>query len=127
MVLIFNTSGEFVLAQKKANKFYQDNDEFVIETVEDYDSLYLYSYENGAVIKGAEIVMSDEDIADFENHLTATAHVEPRMLAYPNISEQLDKLFHDIDNGTLDKDGDFYTSIKAVKDANPKTIKQLNN
>jgi len=122
MVLIFNTSGEFVLAQKKANKFYQDNDDFVIAAVEDYDSSYLYSYENGGVVKGAEIVMSEEDVADFENHLIETAHVEPRMLAYPNISEQLDKLFHDIDNGTLDKDGDFYTSIKAVKDANPKTI-----
>ena len=39
---------------------------------------------------------------------------------YPMISEQLDKLFHDIDTGKVDKTGEFYKAIKAVKDANPK-------
>lgn len=39
---------------------------------------------------------------------------------YPRIAEQLDKLFHDIDAGKLDKTGTFYTAIKAIKDANPK-------
>ena len=43
-----------------------------------------------------------------------------RALSYPNIEEQLDKLFHDIDDGKLDKTGTFYTALKAVKDANPK-------
>ena len=35
---------------------------------------------------------------------------------YEVIGEQLDKLWHDIDNGTLDKTGNFYTAIKTVKD-----------
>ena len=35
---------------------------------------------------------------------------------YEAIAEQLDKLWHDIDDGKLDKTGGFYTSIKAVKD-----------
>lgn len=39
---------------------------------------------------------------------------------YGALEEQLDKLFHDIDNGTLDKTGQFYTFIKGVKDAYPK-------
>lgn len=43
-----------------------------------------------------------------------------RALSYPNIEEQLDKLFHDIDAGKLDKTGAFYNALKAVKDANPK-------
>lgn len=43
-----------------------------------------------------------------------------RALSYPDIEEQLDKLFHDIDDGKLDKTGAFYTTLKAVKDANPK-------
>ena len=42
-----------------------------------------------------------------------------RFMAYPDIKEQLDKLFHDIDDGKLDKTGTFYTALKAVKDANP--------
>ena len=43
-----------------------------------------------------------------------------RAAAYPAIGEQLDKLFHDIDNGTLTTSGDFYTALNAVKTANPK-------
>jgi len=45
---------------------------------------------------------------------------QQRRSAYPRIHEQLDKLFHDIDSGTLDKTGSFYQAIKAVKDDIPK-------
>ena len=37
-----------------------------------------------------------------------------------NIHEQLDLLWHDIDQGKLDKTGDFYNAIKGIKDRNPK-------
>ena len=43
-----------------------------------------------------------------------------RRLAYPEIGEQLDMLFHAIDSGNLDKTSDFYKELKKVKDANPK-------
>jgi len=46
---------------------------------------------------------------------------ELRSVAYGKITEQLDKLWHDIDSGTLDKTGEFYTAIKAVKDEYPKS------
>ena len=39
---------------------------------------------------------------------------------YPELGEQFDLLFKDINEGTLDKTGGFYTEIKAVKDAHPK-------
>jgi len=42
---------------------------------------------------------------------------------YPQISEQLDQLFKDITAGKFGDDaktGEWYTAIKAVKDANPK-------
>ena len=39
---------------------------------------------------------------------------------YPNLGEQFDLLFKDINNGKVNKDGEFYKAIKAVKDANPK-------
>lgn len=45
---------------------------------------------------------------------------ETRSIEYGKLSEQLDKLFHDIENGTLDTTGEFFNHIKAVKDANPK-------
>ena len=37
-----------------------------------------------------------------------------------SIGEQLDNLWHDIDEGKLDKTGKFYTSIKSIKDKYPK-------
>ena len=39
---------------------------------------------------------------------------------YPNLAEQFDLLWHAIDADTLDKTSDFYTTLKAVKDAHPK-------
>lgn len=39
---------------------------------------------------------------------------------YPLLAEQLDKLFHDINNGTLDNTGEFFTAINTVKTNNPK-------
>ena len=43
-----------------------------------------------------------------------------RLRQYPPLGDQLDMLWHAIDNGTLNKTSDFYTAIKAVKDAHPK-------
>jgi len=43
-----------------------------------------------------------------------------RQAAYPRLAEQFDKLWHDINNGTLDNTGAFYTALKTVKDDNPK-------
>jgi hypothetical protein len=41
---------------------------------------------------------------------------QSRQWAYPSIDDQLDNLWHDINNGTLDKTGVFYTTLKVVKD-----------
>lgn len=43
-----------------------------------------------------------------------------RQQTYPQLAEQLDMLWHAIDKGTLDKTSDFYTTLKQVKDDNPK-------
>jgi len=46
--------------------------------------------------------------------------IETRVIAYPQLGEQFDKLWHDINNGTLDNTGEFFTALKEVKDNNPK-------
>lgn len=43
-----------------------------------------------------------------------------RYYAYPQLREQLDKLYHDIDAGKLDKTGEWFKAVKKVKDDNPK-------
>jgi len=45
-----------------------------------------------------------------------------RLNEYPNLADQLDMLWHAIDSGSLDKDSEFYTTIKSVKDNNPKPV-----
>ena len=43
-----------------------------------------------------------------------------RISAYPQLGEQFDKLWHDINNGKLDETGEFFTALKQVKDDNTK-------
>ena len=47
-------------------------------------------------------------------------NVPTRALGYKNMADQMDQLYHDMENGKNDKTGEWYKSIKAVKDAFPK-------
>ena len=67
---------------------------------------------------------TDDQIASYESAgntaETAQAVLNKRAREYKELKEQLDLLWHDIDDGKLDKNGSWYKAIKAVKDANPK-------
>ena len=65
-------------------------------------------------VEEAELVMG---VVEGDAELT---WLQIRQANYGGIEEQLDMLWHDINNGTLDKNGAFYTHIKAVKDGAPK-------
>ena len=56
-------------------------------------------------------------LAEYE----AKEYARNRATEYPALGEQLDMLWHAIDQGTLDKDSDLYTALKAVKDKYPKS------
>ena len=65
---------------------------------------------------------TDEAIATEQARLQAEydANQYQRDRVYPKLGEQFDKLWHDINNGTLDNTGVFFTALKEVKDNNPK-------
>ena len=67
---------------------------------------------------------TDLQIASYEtagNTTESNTNVDSKRRAgYLTWQEQLDKLYHDIDDGKLDKTGSWYKHIKAVKDANSK-------
>ena len=65
---------------------------------------------------------TDEAIATEQARLQAAydANQYQRDRVYPQLGEQFDKLWHDINNGTLDETGEFFTALKQVKDDNPK-------
>ena len=60
-------------------------------------------------------------LIEVSNKWENTEYQRKRAIEYPALKEQLDMLWHAIDNGTLNKTSDFYTSIKAVKDTYPKS------
>jgi len=67
---------------------------------------------------------TDSQIASYETAgntaETLSGVLSKRKTEYLSWEEQLDKLYHDIDDGKLDKTGSWYKHIKAVKDANSK-------
>jgi hypothetical protein len=90
-----------------------------------------------SLVPGAEVTLYDDEVqwinpstAPVTEQQIATektrlqvvynAQEYQRLRQYPSIGDQLDMLWHAIDNGTLNKTSDFYTAIKAVKDAHPK-------
>ena len=82
---------------------------------------------NGDYIKSWSYSFSqptDSQIASYETAGNTAENLvdvlDTRKTEYLSWEEQLDKLYHDIDDGKLDKTGSWYTHIKAVKDANSK-------
>jgi hypothetical protein len=80
-------------------------------------------YEGLFVLNGQKPSQEDLDaeIELLQAELAAKEYQYQRASNYPEIGNQLDMLWHAIDNGTLNKTSDFYTAIKAVKDAYPKS------
>ena len=73
-----------------------------------------------------ETPISKSDIlakqTELQTDYDAKVYARTRAEAYPSIGDQLDMLWHAIDdNATLKtRYADFHTAIKTVKDANPK-------
>jgi hypothetical protein len=64
--------------------------------------------------------ISKSDILAKQKELQTTydsnKYQRDRKTEYPNIGEQLDKLYHDMTAGKLDATGEWHKTIKAVKD-----------
>jgi len=66
---------------------------------------------------------TDQLISAWDNKLAANEakkYHSRRQAAYPSVTEQLDKLWHAIDSGALDKTSDFYQGIASIKSQFPK-------
>ena len=74
-------------------------------------------YSNLKLLDDTATMPSEEDVNSKITELDIDAQ---RVMEYGSIGDQLDKLYHDIDNGKLDETGEWFKSIKKVKDDNPK-------
>ena len=79
-------------------------------------------------LKGENVAISPEEEAEIHAGWAANeaeeakiAWIKGRINEYPNISAQLDILWHELDvYGTVEKEGPWYKAIKAIKDKHPK-------
>ena len=96
---------------------------------------YKYNDDNIDTIQWLEgtTAISKSDIQtklnDLKTQWNAKKYARDRKQAFVNSANtanesilglQLDKLWHDIDDGKLDKTGSFYAYVKGIKDANAK-------
>ncbi len=61
-----------------------------------------------------------EDLAQSKLDEQDNGYKRSRLESYGSWNDQLDSLWHDIDQGKLDKTGSWYKAVKKVKDDNPK-------
>jgi hypothetical protein len=82
------------------------------------------THSNVVTIRGDVAYNANGNVVSY-NEATVQAYIDANAYKtarqYPTIGDQLDMLWHAIDAGTLNKTSDFYTAIKAVKDAHPKS------
>jgi len=77
------------------------------------------SLENGEIVRWTKGDKPTEEA--IQSEIDAVSYARARKTEYPEIAEQLDKLYHDINAGKLDKTGEWFKAIKKVKDDNPKS------
>jgi len=82
---------------------------------EDFEQI---TWHNGT----AEISKSDIEakITELQTAYDAKEYQRDRAIAYKELKEQFDLLYHDMAADKGDKTGEWFKHIKAVKDANPK-------
>ena len=68
--------------------------------------------------KDIDTLISDSE--SYKATYDATKYRFPRSSEYPELREQLDLLYHDMEIDKGDKTGEWYKAIKKVKDDNPK-------
>lgn len=97
-----------------------------LQTIRDNDGLFKQVVDAAAGTSERVPITDDEfeqmvvDCADGKFDAQENGYKKARREAYPEISEQLDLLFHDMAAGKGDNTGEWYKAINQVKSDNPK-------
>ncbi len=82
---------------------------------EDYEQI---TWTNGTAVISKSDIQAKQ--AELKTAYDAKQYQRDRAVAYKELKEQLDLLYHDMTADKGNKTGEWYKHIKAVKDANPK-------
>jgi len=92
------------------------SDAQVSVNADDVNSIIWYD-DNPTSITNDQIIAKK---AELQTAYEAKEYQRDRAIAYKELKEQLDLLYHDMFADKGDKTGEWFKHIKAVKDANPK-------
>lgn len=112
--IVYNNLGEILRTGSVPEEFFalQTNEgEFIVEGEADPQTDMIDPETKAIVPKPVTITET-----------TPESYAEIRKRMYPSTGEQLDMLWHAMNNGLVEKSEPFYTSIKTVKDAVPKDV-----
>ena len=90
------------------------------QEIDDAKPLYAQVNNERREFTDAEYDQAKIDLGNSKWNDQQFGYIQARQEAYDSTGNQLDQLFWDIHNNKLDKTGEWYKAIKAVKDANPK-------
>ena len=91
-----------------------------LQALRDGDGIYKQVNNERLPISDDDFEQMVVDCANSKFDQQENGYKTARQEAYDSTGNQLDQLFWDIHNNKLDKTGEWYKAIKAVKDANPK-------
>ena len=98
-------------------KTHEDNGDKIPNT-DRMQHKYIKVIKEGATIPSKSDL--DAKIAELKTAYDANEYQRDRAIAYKELKEQFDLLYHDMVADKGDKTGEWFKHIKAVKDANPK-------
>ena len=110
----------YLEANSKVYKDEKVNFELQDDYVDNVSSPYIKTWNvSGLTQPTAEQIANYETAGNTAETLDGVLNT--RRAEYLDFNIQLDKLYHDIDDDKLDKNGSWYKHIKKVKDDNPKS------
>jgi len=90
------------------------------QEIDDAKPMYAQVNNERREFTDAEYDQAKIDLGNSKWEAQQFGYVQARQEAYNSTGNQLDQLYWDRHNNKLDKTGEWYKAIKAVKDANPK-------
>ena len=105
----------YLEANGKTDAEFTDN----IRLQNDGSGDYIHTWNISGLVKPTEEQLTAVD-SDATAHYNTNRIDKTRRGAYGDWKKQLDQLYHDMTAGKLDATGEWYKSIKKVKDDNPK-------
>lgn len=105
-----------------AMEYFRDKktEAYMMSIADDGRPVFIDAFQQQTAVNSADMIEINKLLETKKEEYEKQDYARNRLQEYPNLALQIDNLFHDINNGTLDKTGKFFTELKAIKDKHPK-------